>query len=49
MPLTVIYDAGYSLLSWANQLVGLGKPPLVASVSYGNDEAQQTSAAQPQP
>jgi len=45
VPLTVIYDAGFSLLSWANQLVGLDRPPLIASVSYGNDEAQQTSAA----
>jgi len=45
VPLTVIYDAGFSLLSWANQLAGLDSPPLVASVSYGNDEAQQTSAA----
>jgi len=45
VPLTVIYDAGYSLLAWVTQLVGLDAPPLVASVSYGNDEAQQTSTA----
>jgi tripeptidyl-peptidase-1 len=45
IPLTVIYDASFSLLAWANQLVSLDAPPLVASVSYGNDEAQQVSVA----
>jgi tripeptidyl-peptidase-1 len=43
IPLTVVYDASYSLLSWMNQVIGLSNPPLINSVSYGNDEAQQTS------
>jgi len=43
VPLTVIYNEEYSLLKWANQVTGLGDPPLVHSVSYGNDEVQQTS------
>jgi len=43
IPLTVIYNGEYSLLSWANQINSLTNPPLVHSVSYGNDEAQQTS------
>lgn len=45
VPLTVIYDAGYSLLKWGQQLIGLDTPPLIASVSYGNDEAQQSGVA----
>lgn len=45
VPLTVVYDASYSLLSWANQITTLTNPPLVHSVSYGNDESQQTSVA----
>ena len=47
IPLTDVYDDGYSLLNWARQLaaMGDGELPLVHSVSYGNDEAQQTSAA----
>jgi len=45
VPLTVVYDSSYSLLSWANQITSLDDPPLVHSVSYGNDEAQQTSTA----
>jgi subtilase family serine protease len=28
-----------------NTVLGLSKPPLVHSVSYGNDEVQQTSSA----
>merc|ERR1712050_629176 len=43
IPLTVIYNSQYSLLGWANQINSLTSPPLVHSVSYGNDEAQQTS------
>jgi tripeptidyl-peptidase-1 len=43
VPLTVIYQDQYSLLDWANNLGGMSDPPLVASVSYGNDERQQTS------
>jgi len=43
VPLTVIYDDQYSLLNWANALNSMRDPPLVNSVSYGNDEAQQSS------
>jgi tripeptidyl-peptidase-1 len=43
VPLTVIYNAQYSLLSWANQITSMADVPLVHSVSYGNDEVQQTS------
>jgi len=43
IPLTVIYNGQYSLLNWTNQINSLESPPLVHSVSYGNDEAQQTS------
>jgi tripeptidyl-peptidase-1 len=43
VPLTVIYNSQYSLLSWANQINSLQDAPLVHSVSYGNDEVQQSS------
>jgi len=43
IPLTVIYDDQYSLLSWANQVNSMSDAPLVHSVSYGNDETQQIS------
>ena len=43
VPLTVVYNQAYSLLSFMNQVLGLSNPPLVNSISYGNDEAQQTS------
>merc|ERR1711924_220353 len=43
VPLTVIYDSQYSLLSWANQITSMEDAPLVHSVSYGNDEKQQVS------
>lgn len=43
IPLTVIYVAQYSLLNWVNQVLEMDNPPLVHSVSYGNDEVQQTS------
>jgi hypothetical protein len=49
VPLTVIYDAGFSLLSWANQLVGLARPPLIASVSYGNPNPDPTPHPSPSP
>ena len=45
VPLTVVYNSQYSLLSWANQISSLENPPLVHSVSYGNDEKQQASSA----
>jgi len=43
--LTVIYASTYSLLNWANNLMDLDDPPLINSVSYGNDERQQTGVA----
>jgi tripeptidyl-peptidase-1 len=45
IPLTVIYSSTYSLFDWANQINTLANSPLVHSVSYGNDEIQQTSTA----
>jgi len=45
IPLTVLYDSEYSLLKWATSLVAMANPPLVNSVSYGNDEKQQSSTA----
>jgi tripeptidyl-peptidase-1 len=43
VPLTVIYSNTYSLLDWANQITNMKDVPLVHSVSYGNDEIQQSS------
>merc|ERR1712039_27735 len=43
VPLTVIYSSQYSLLNWANQINSMSDAPLVHSVSYGNDEVQQSS------
>jgi len=43
IPLTVIYQDEYSLLKWVDSVISLTNPPLVHSVSYGNDEIQQTS------
>lgn len=45
IPLTVIYSAQYSLLNWCNKIVSNASSPYVHSVSYGNDEAQQTGRA----
>ncbi len=45
IPLTNIYSEPYSLLNWAKALSGMPSPPLVNSVSYGNDEVQQTGVA----
>jgi len=45
IPLTVVSDAQYSLAGWAQQIAGLTDPAPIQSVSYGNDEIQQTSAA----
>lgn len=42
IPLTNIYSEPYSLLNWAKVLSGMPRPPLVNSVSYGNDESQQS-------
>jgi len=44
VPLTVLYISEYSLLDWAKQLNSMSDPPKVMSVSYGNDERQQSSA-----
>jgi len=44
IPLTVIYSSTYSLLEWAQTINDMSDPPLVHSVSYGNDEVQQTSS-----
>eukprot|EP00316_Scyphosphaera_apsteinii_P000627 CAMPEP_0119330464 /NCGR_PEP_ID=MMETSP1333-20130426/78333_1 /TAXON_ID=418940 /ORGANISM="Scyphosphaera apsteinii, Strain RCC1455" /LENGTH=556 /DNA_ID=CAMNT_0007339859 /DNA_START=35 /DNA_END=1705 /DNA_ORIENTATION=- len=43
IPLTDIFNSQYSLLKWATQISNMASPPLIHSVSYGNDEAQQTS------
>jgi len=43
VPLTVINNMEYSLINWANQISSLDHAPYVHSVSYGNDEAQQSS------
>jgi len=43
VPLTVLYSSQYSLLGWAKNLNSMADPPKVMSVSYGNDEAQQSS------
>lgn len=45
LPLTVIYSNQYSLLNWANQVSSMTDAPLVHSVSYGNDEKQQSGIA----
>lgn len=45
IPLEVYYSGTYSLLAWANKLGDAKPAPLVNSVSYGNDEAQQTGSA----
>jgi len=45
IPLADYYDATYSLLDWATQVNSDAKAPWVHSVSYGNDEIQQTSTS----
>lgn len=45
IPLTDIYFTKYSILTWINYVVSMKSPPLVHSVSYGNDEIQQSSLA----
>ena len=47
IPLTDVYSNSFSLLNWAKDLEAMadGTLPLVHSVSYGNDEKQQTSTA----
>lgn len=43
--MTVVYASQYSLLNWAYKISNLSDAPLVHSVSYGNDEVQQTSVS----
>lgn len=45
VPLTVVYSSKYSLLDWCTQITNLEDSPLIHSVSYGNDERQQSSDA----
>jgi len=45
IPLTVVYTNQYSLQTWIDTVLALDNPPWVHSVSYGNDEIQQTSVA----
>jgi tripeptidyl-peptidase-1 len=45
VPLTVVYNSKYSLLDWTTQITNLDNSPLIHSVSYGNDERQQSSDA----
>lgn len=45
IPLTVWYQEEYSLLSWIQKVGSTSSPALVHSVSYGNDEVQQTSTS----
>lgn len=45
IPLQVYYTTDYSLLTFTSTLSDADDPPLVVSVSYGNDEAQQTSSS----
>lgn len=42
VPLNVFYTNDYSLLNWANELFARSDVALVHSVSYGNDESQQS-------
>jgi len=43
IPLSDYYSSTYSILDWAKQVDADAQAPLVHSVSYGNDEVQQTS------
>lgn len=45
IPLTVISNQQYSLANWAQELAQMADVPPIQSVSYGNDEIQQTSSA----
>jgi len=45
VPLTVYYQSTYSLLSWIQTVGKTANPGLIHSVSYGNDEVQQTSTS----
>lgn len=43
IPLSVYYSSTYSILDWIDSVLSTDEPPLVNSVSYSNDEADQTS------
>jgi len=45
IPLAVWYQAEYSLLDWIKSVASDSDPAYIHSVSYGNDEVQQTSTA----
>jgi len=45
IPLAVWYQAEYSLLAWVQSVAADSEPGYIHSVSYGNDEIQQTSTA----
>jgi tripeptidyl-peptidase-1 len=45
IPLSDYYYTQYSILNWITQVNGDPQRPLVHSVSYGNDEVQQTSTS----
>jgi len=45
IPLQVWYQSEYSILSWIQKVGSTAGAALVHSVSYGNDEAQQTGAS----
>jgi tripeptidyl-peptidase-1 len=45
IPLTSISTAQYSLANWAQALAAMTDVPPIQSVSYGNDEIQQTSSS----
>ena len=45
IPLAVWYSAEYSLLAWVQSVASNSAPGHIHSVSYGNDEVQQTSTA----
>merc|ERR1712028_97980 len=45
IPLAVWYSAEYSLLAWVQSVASNSAPGYIHSVSYGNDERQQTSTA----
>ena len=44
IPLTLIYAKEFSLIDWITSVTAMENPPLVHSVSYGNDEVQMPSA-----
>jgi len=45
IPMDVIYSDSYNLLDWVESVASDDDTALIHSVSYGNDEAQQTGSA----